>query len=235
MKRVGILGGTFDPVHLGHLDAARAALSALHLDSVLMLPSYIPPHRPQQPRASAFHRFAMVSIACLPLDRLSASDIELRAAETSYTVDTLQRLHAQGYCAEQLFFITGADAFAEIATWHEYPRVLAEANFVVVSRPKFEVSRLRNRLPELAERMVDVSDGQPHQPSGGRNITNQGGRLPIFLVDAPTCDVSSTEVRRLLSRGESVSRLVPQDVETHIRKHFLYQAVPLHGQDRQAT
>jgi nicotinate-nucleotide adenylyltransferase len=231
MRRVGILGGTFDPVHLGHLDAAGAALAALDLDGVVLLPSHIPPHRPQQPRASAFHRFAMVSMACLSRDRFSASDIELQASRTSYTIDTLQRLHAEGFRPEQLFFITGADAFAEIATWHEYPRVLDEANFIVVSRPNHDVSRLRDRLPDLAESMVGPTGAAAPRAS----VTAAGRTRLIFLIEAPTCDTSSTEIRRRLSAGESIEGLVPREVEAHIHKHSLYQAVPLHGQDRQAT
>jgi nicotinate-nucleotide adenylyltransferase len=229
--RVGILGGTFDPVHLGHLDAAHAALTALELDCVLLLPSFIPPHRAQQPRASAFHRFAMVSLTASSEDRIVASDVELMAGETSYTIDTLKRLQAQGYGAEQLFFITGADAFAEIATWREYPRVLTEAHFVVVSRPNHDVDRLREMLPELADRMVEPSHRSGRSVAEATAGATRGGFLPISLIDAATRDVSSTEVRRRLALNQPIGDLVPSAVEFHIRKHGLYQAVLLHGQN----
>src|SRR6478609_8400275 len=116
--RLGILGGTLDPVHVGHIETALAARDALSLNRILLLPSRVPPHRPQQPAASTFHRFAMTALAVNGIDGLEASDIELSAPGTSYTADTLERLHATGLAASQLFFILGVDAFAEIATWN---------------------------------------------------------------------------------------------------------------------
>src|SRR6202140_3152410 len=118
-RRVGILGGTFDPVHCGHLDAGAAAQDALCLGKVLVLPSNIPPHRPQ-PLASSYHRFAMVALAIAGRPGWRALDLELGDAARSYTTDTLQRFHDQAYSAAELFFIAGADAFVEIATWKNY-------------------------------------------------------------------------------------------------------------------
>src|SRR5574338_423363 len=112
--RIGILGGTLDPIHQGHLDTALAARQALALDRVIILPSRVPPHRPQQPLASRYHRFAMTALAVNGIDGLAASDMELCAPGPSYTADTLSRYHAaSGMAASQIFFITGADAFAE--------------------------------------------------------------------------------------------------------------------------
>src|SRR5690349_14244009 len=135
--RLGILGGTLDPVHVGHVETALAARDALALDHILLLPSRVPPHRPIQPAASAFHRFAMTALAVNGIDGLAASDFELSAPGTSYTAGTLERLQASGLAASQIFFILGVDAFAEIETWHRYPSVLDMASFVVVSRPGY--------------------------------------------------------------------------------------------------
>ena len=132
--RIGILGGTFDPIHLGHLEAATAAERALSLDRILLLPSRTPPHRTSEPRASVYHRFAMAALAAAERG-MSVSDLEVRRDGPSYTALTLEALHREGYAPAQLFFITGSDAFAEVATWHDYPRILQLANFVVVSRP----------------------------------------------------------------------------------------------------
>ena len=121
--RLGLLGGTFDPIHVGHVAAADAARTALGLDRVLLLPSHVPPHRPQ-PVASAHHRFAMVALAVADHDGLEASDLELTAPGPSYTAATLRRLRDQGFDPSQLFFITGADAFAEIATLARLPELL---------------------------------------------------------------------------------------------------------------
>ena len=230
IERIGILGGTFDPIHCGHLDAARAARQALRLDSVLLVPSHIPPHRPVQPVASPFHRFAMTALAVNGVDGLLASDEELCADGPSYTAETLERHHHRGLEPWQIFFIAGVDAFAEIETWRRYPAVLEMANFVVLSRPGYDPQGLRTRLPSLAARMQPARafDAASRQPS-------------ILLLDAPTHNVSSSELRARLSSGVSVSGLLPPSVEAHIRKHHLYrsqahvaariaQADELHGQ-----
>ncbi len=135
MIRVGILGGTFDPIHNGHLEAAQAARNTLTLDRIMLLPARTPPHRSSEPRASAFHRFAMAALAATTKPNYEVSDLELHRDGPSYTSITLERLHEDGYEPSQLFFILGADAFAEIATWHDYPRLFDLSNFVVVSRP----------------------------------------------------------------------------------------------------
>ena len=224
--RIGVLGGTLDPIHLGHLDAAAAARDALRLDRVLIVPSHVPPHR-RQPVASAFHRFAMAALAVNGLDGLAVSDDELCSPGPSYTADTLMRLHGRGLAPSQIFFITGADAFAEIETWSRYPHVLDLARFIVISRPGFAATSLPERLQNLADRMAAPADGTT---------------ASVFLVDAQTRDISSTDVRRRLSRREPVSGLVPAPVEAHILQHGLYAgarhvgstrstADHLHGQD----
>ena len=137
-RTLGVLGGTFDPIHFGHLDAAEAARAALSLDEILVVPSHDPPHRPVDPHATPFHRFAMAALAATGRPGYQVSDMELVREGASYTVDTLRALQRQGWSASQLFFILGSDAFAEVATWREYPRVLDEANFVVVIPKNFE-------------------------------------------------------------------------------------------------
>ncbi len=206
-RRVGLLGGTFDPIHVGHLDAADAAQAALGLTEVWIMPSHLPPHRPQ-PMASSHHRFAMVALAVAGRPSWRASDLELARPEPSYTADTLARLHARGYAPEQLVFILGADAFAEIASWHAYPRVLDMAQFAAVSRPGLEASALRRRLPALADRMQDG--------------TGPATRRGIVLLDRPTANVSATAIRRRLAEGQSVAGLVPPAVAQHIEQHGLY-------------
>jgi len=214
--RIGILGGTLDPIHFGHLDTALAAREALALDRVIVIPSRIPPHRPQQPVASAYHRFAMAALAVNGVDGLSASDVELQAPGPSYTADTLMHYReGLGLDASQIFFITGADAFADIATWRRYPEVLDLAHFVVVSRPGAPVGALRHQLPELKDRM--------RLPRRRSDLTTGGERTSIFLVDAPTSDVSSTEIRRRLQASEPLAGLVPEQIERHIQQHRLYR------------
>jgi nicotinate-nucleotide adenylyltransferase len=213
-RRLGIIGGTFDPVHVGHLAAARAAAAAVGLDEVAFVPSHEPPHRASGPRASAYHRFAMVSQAVAGEAGCLASDLELLRPGPSFTADTLRALHAAGRPASQLFFIIGTDAFAEIATWQDYPRLLELAHFVVISRPGRSFDALRARLPQLAGRMCEVR---------GAPIGDDRAASPrVFLVHADTPDVSSTEIREKAAAGEPLAGLVPPEVEGHIRRHQLY-------------
>ena len=228
--RIGLLGGTLDPIHLGHVETAAAAKRALDLDRVYVLPSRVPPHRSQQPVASGYHRFAMTALAVNGLDGLAASDVELRTPGPSYTADTLTRFRERsGLSPSQIFFITGADAFAEIETWYRYPEVLDLANFVVVSRPGFRSESLRGTLPALSSRMISPTSGEsrianPPSPSATARQARES-RLDspsIFLVDAATPDVSSTGIRKRLAAGEPITGLVPAAVERHIVQHGLY-------------
>lgn len=211
--RVGIMGGTFDPIHLGHLAGAGVAAETLGLDRVLFVPSSLPPHRPDRPQASGYHRFAMTALAVAGVPGWEASDIELARPGASYTFDTLTALGKQDE-GSQFFFISGADAFAEIAAWWRYPDVLDLANFVVIARSGSSLDRLRSRLPELGPRMVDST---PHDHLG------HSARAAIFLVNAQTPDVSSTEIRARAARGETLAGLVADPVASHIAAHRLYR------------
>ncbi len=208
MTRQGVLGGTFDPIHVGHLDVAEAARRALNLDRVLLMPARVPPHR-QPPGASAAHRFAMAALAVASCTGLVLSDLEMEADGPSYTAATLDRLAARGIDTTGLFFVTGADAFREIETWMHYPRILDRCHFVAVSRPGSSAPALRVALPSLADRMIDAPCAIPSRPG-------------IFLIDAPTAPVSSTEVRRRVQTGASIDGLVPEAVAAHIVTHRLY-------------
>jgi nicotinate-nucleotide adenylyltransferase len=216
-----VLGGTFDPIHYGHLDAADAARRALALDLIRVLPSHDPPHR-ADPQATSFHRFALVSLAINGLDGYEASDAELRREGQTYTIDTLASLASEGWRPSQIFFILGADAFAEVATWHRYPTVLDTANFVVIGRAGVTPDAALARVPEVRSRVRPaVADGD-----------ESNGTTGIFLVDTRTRDVSSTTIRARLSAGQPIDDLVPASVARHIQAHHLYGAVDeLHGQD----
>jgi len=226
--RVGVLGGTFDPIHLGHLAVARQAADRLGLDRVLLLPSRTPPHRPVDPSASVFHRFAMVALAASTDARLAASDLELGREGTSYTADTLRAFRATGLEGWQIFFLTGADAFAEIATWREYPTVLDLAHFVVCSRARVAATSLPDRLLELAPRMIPVPSAVTAQwadASGLHHVTGtENLETRVFLLDCPTPDISSTDIRARARAGRPLAGLVPPEVDDYISRHGLYGA-----------
>lgn len=229
-RRIALVGGTFDPVHRAHLEIAEIARARLDLDSVWLVPSHIPPHRPASPVASPYQRFAMLALAVAAHPGLRVSEMELDEPGPSFTARTLARLAEDGYRASQIFFVAGADAFAEIATWRDYPALLDRAHFLVISRPGTPVSVLPARLPALAPRMIE---------------TTVPLRVPaeasILLVDAATSDVSSTEIRRRLASGLPLDGMVPAAVEDFARRHQLYrsagsgslQATHLHGQNNE--
>jgi len=208
---LGILGGTFDPIHLGHMAAADAAQRALSLDSILLVPSNIPPHRAQPATASADDRLSMAELAAADRPGWSVSRIEIDRPGKSYSYDTLAQLSKP---STQLFFITGADAFAEIETWSRYPAILDLANFVVVSRPGITLDSLRERVPSAFRRPFDSAQGKP------------SAHTRVILVEAHTPDVSSTEIRRRVRAGESVSGLVTDRVAGYIAAHRLYLDPP---------
>src|SRR6478735_2524479 len=218
-RRIGLLGGTFDPIHLGHLALATAARTALALDEVRVVPSSVPPHRPQ-PGASVYHRFAMAALAATGDPQLILDDIEAQDPDRSYTAVTLRRLHASGLAASQIFFIAGADAFAEIATWRDYPHVLEAAHFVVISRGGRTASSMRTTLPDLASRMILV-------PATGGAAAADRAQPSVFLIDTPIPTVSSTAIRARAAEGLSLEGLVPPLVADYIAKHDLYRRVPL--------
>ncbi|HYU79845.1 MAG TPA: nicotinate-nucleotide adenylyltransferase [Vicinamibacterales bacterium] len=209
--RLGLLGGTFDPVHIGHLAAARAAQDRLDLDSVRFIPSAQPVHRTDRPRASGYHRMEMVKLAVAGVPGWEISNLELAREGPTYTFDTLTIIRREGLPASQVFFITGSDAFAEIETWHRYPDVLDLATFVVVARAGTAVDLLRTRLPSLSSRMT--TDRAPRV----------GDSTPIIVLNVDTPDVSASDIRNQIARGESIDGLVPPAVVEYIDRHSLYR------------
>jgi nicotinate-nucleotide adenylyltransferase len=209
---LGVLGGTFDPIHNGHVAAARAAQESLQLDDIVLIPSHIPPHRAQPAGATSEQRLAMAQLAAGEHSGWSASRREIERAGRSYTYDTLLEL---GRPPSEIFFILGADAFAEIATWSRYPAVLDLANFVVVSRPGITLDSLRARVPSAFRRHP------PCSPSGFRDLGSEEPR--VILVDAHTPDISATDIRRRVRAGDSIHGLVPASVEYYISHHRLYR------------
>ena len=198
--KLGVLGGTFDPIHNGHIAAARAAQDTLALDAVLLVPSHIPPHRHDPVGATSEQRFEMARLAAQDFRGWSASRIEIDRDGPSYTFDTLTSLTKAG---TQIFFVIGADAFAEIATWSRYPAVLDLANFVVVSRPGITLDSVRERVPSAFRERPSTS-------------------TRVISVAAHTPDISSTDIRRRVRAGHSLTGLVPDSVARYITAHRLY-------------
>lgn len=214
-ERIGLFGGTFDPVHNGHLRAAAEVRAAFALERVLFIPSYIPPHKESRGMAPAADRLRMVELACLGHQGYVASAIEVEARERSYSILTLAKVKAI-YPGARLFFILGVDAFLEIGTWREYERVLDECRFIVTSRPGFDLEAGAEVLGgRLRERVCRAGSGGPVDEA-------QLELCGVFLLPIPALDISATGVRERIRRGEDPEGLVPPVVAAYIREHHLY-------------
>src|ERR1700682_5031467 len=151
LQRLAIYGGTFDPVHNGHIEVARRALQLFELDEVLFVPACLRPHK--SVISSAFHRFAMLALATEQYAQLRLSTIELDEPNRPYAVDTVERLQSEIGSNNRLFFMIGADSWSEITTWHEWERLLKMCDLIVVTRPGYELS---GKVPPAAAKVVDV-------------------------------------------------------------------------------
>jgi nicotinate-nucleotide adenylyltransferase len=214
--RVGLLGGTFNPVHNGHLHAAEEVRRRVGLRRVLFVPSYIPPHKQSAEIASPEDRFAMVRLAVKEHPAFEASPIEIDAPETSYSIITLNKVRAL-YADSLVFFILGIDAFAEITTWRSHRELLAQGRFLVISRPGRRLDEARGALPaDYVGTIADLRDDGPF-------TDDLADRCRIVLVPIDALDISSTDIRRRARLGQSLAGLVPEAVEFYIMKKKLYQ------------
>ncbi|MCX6566507.1 MAG: nicotinate-nucleotide adenylyltransferase [Candidatus Aminicenantes bacterium] len=215
-SRIGLFGGTFDPIHRGHLQAAAAVRSRFRLDRVLFIPSKTPPHKRRPDMASAADRLAMVESAVWGRRGLEASSVEVKSSRTSYSINTLAKIRKM-FPGSRLFFILGADAFLEIKTWREWRRVLDQCVFVVITRPGSSLRAARAVLePEYRGRTAAV------RKTTDIDARIRAGRTILFFrIDA--LPVSSTEIRRKVRGGLPIGGLVPAGVAARIRLGKLYQ------------
>ena len=214
MPRLGILGGTFDPVHLGHLRAAGHTARALGLDRVLLVPAPRPPHKPADQPADARHRLAMVALATADHEGLEACDIEFQRPGPSYTVDTLSAL-AEREPDSELYLLVGIDAWLEVSSWHEPQRILGLANVVVLSRPGEPPLAQPPPLP-----FADSSDAC-YDSEIGCYRHSSGHLVMTHLLEG--LDVSSSRVRECVREHLAIEDLVGPAVAAYIKKHGLYR------------
>ncbi|HEX7296812.1 MAG TPA: nicotinate-nucleotide adenylyltransferase [Pyrinomonadaceae bacterium] len=216
-NRIALYGGTFDPVHLGHVAIARKVCELFEIDQVLFVPAQVAPHKVGRDVTPAIHRYAMLTLATQQDARLLVSTFELESSNPGYTVDTLDHF-ARLLPTSELFFIMGADSWAEISSWRDWQRLLTIANHVVVTRPGYDIG-----IPDegLRDRLVDVRQSE----AGFDKQLLAGGPGKIFLTDAVMKDVSATEVRRVASNGryEELVKLVPEPVAEYIGKYGIYR------------
>ena len=217
-KRIAIYGGTFDPVHSGHLEIARRVTQFFGIDEFLFVPARVAPHKLDREVLSALHRYAMLALATRADSRLCVSTFELDGPGRQYTVDTLYHFRSRFGEAAEVFFVMGADSWAEINTWREWRRLMTLAHLIVVTRPGYEISA----AAATAETAASVVDLRGETEVSG---ASEPGSRKIFVTDAVMIDVSATEIRRAASEDddEKLTRLVPLEVAEYIRKYRLYR------------
>jgi nicotinate-nucleotide adenylyltransferase len=214
-RRIGIFGGTFDPFHNGHLRMAVEVMEAFSLPELFLVPSARPPHKPSRPMATAEDRLAMASAAAAGIVGISVLDIELRREGPSYSLVTVREV-SEGNPGADLLFLIGADAFAEIATWHRYRDLLAACDFLLLPRPG--VAPEASFPPGI--RIEQEGNGCYNLP--GCSYRLPGGRR-ILCPALPVLDISSRSIREKVRRGRSLRGLVPPEVERYITDHGLYR------------
>jgi nicotinate-nucleotide adenylyltransferase len=215
MQRIAYFGGSFDPVHNGHLQIARALVPLFSLDRFYLLPAFHAPHKPDRPPTSAFHRFAMLSLASLTDEKVCVSAHELEKREKRYTIETLPELHAM-HPNDRVFFVMGADSWMEIRTWKDWEKVLLFSDHIVVTRPGFDLS-FEHVTGEIRDRIVDVRD------LAQVDLLEHPGSS-IFITDAVKYNMSATELRRDLADGHLENADdIPAEVANYIEKYELYR------------
>ncbi|MEE4353491.1 MAG: nicotinate-nucleotide adenylyltransferase [Desulfatiglans sp.] len=212
--RLGILGGTFDPIHFGHLRMAEEACEELHLEKVCLIPSASPPHKTEEVITTFDHRLAMVKSAVTDDPLLDVMDLEGRRTGLSYSIETLIELHEAFRPDLELFFILGADAFLDIKTWKDYQRLFDYAHFFVVHRAGFSRDTLHAFLMELGLNVEKTGQADLFvMPSGNQ----------VIFKTTTLLDISSTSIRKIAAQGRSMRFLVPDPVRRYIIEKGLYR------------
>lgn len=202
--KIGIMGGTFNPVHHGHLVAAGEALYQFKLDKVIFIPSGDPPHKNFSEETIAEHRYLMTVIATSANKNFFVSRIEIDRKGKSYTIDTIRELKKMYGENTGLYFITGADAILEILTWKKTEEIMQLCSFIAATRPGYNISRIQ----ELKEMLFKKTKN---------NIEK------IFVMEVPALAISSTDIRKRVKEGRPIDYLVPEGVSNYILKHGLYR------------
>ncbi len=200
MKKIGIMGGTFDPIHYGHLVAAEGARSCFDLDRVIFVPAAMPPHKEVRVITDSNHRYKMTALAIDSNQHFHLSDVEIKRQGPSYTYETV-RYFKEAFPDTEIYFITGADAVLEILTWHRVQDLLDICCFIAATRPGF-------RLENLADILRELPDGYINK---------------ISLMEVPALSISSTDIRARVKKGLTIKYLLPEDVEEYIHSKGLYR------------
>ncbi|WP_432664246.1 nicotinate-nucleotide adenylyltransferase [Wukongibacter baidiensis] len=200
MKKIGLMGGTFDPIHYGHLVLAEQIRTQFNLDMVYFIPVGIPAHKQGKNISSSNDRYFMTLLATITNPNFEVSKIEIEDNNISYTVNTIKKFKDKIDCDAELYFITGADAVYELETWRNVKELLTLCNFIAASRPGIDEKKLKEKITELNEK-YDAN---------------------ILVTSVPALAISSTDIRKRIGLGESIKYIIPESVEYYIYKNRLY-------------
>ncbi len=204
-KRIGILGGTFNPLHMGHLIMAEEVCKRHHLSKVIFIPAYIPPHKYVDDLTDAGHRYQMTKEAINKNDKLEVSDLEIKRKGRSYTIDTVQEILAHYGEECEVFLIIGADSLNELELWKDIKRLSQLCHFVIVNRPGYST--------DASTRLVELI--------GNNNILD----MERLRIEIKPVGISSTDIRKRINDGIEIKGLVPECVEAYIKEHGLYSSL----------
>ncbi len=213
--RLGVFGGTFNPIHVGHLRAVIEVQETFTLDRLLLIPSANPPHKGAEDIAAAEDRLQMVRLAVQGLPSLEASDVELARSGLSYTIETLQYFHNYFGPESVIHFVVGVDAFSEITTWKSYHQLFATAHFIVMTRPGSTLNNL--------ERFIHTHISRDYQYDTTASRYGHPRWCSIFCLNITHLDISATQIREWIRQGRSIRFLVPATVEAFIKTRGLYR------------
>ncbi len=231
---IGLFGGTFDPVHKGHLALAASARERCDLGRIYFVPANMPPHKSTQPSASFFHRFAMTVLATqgekvfvpslleAPAEFILEDKKAARSSAVSkpnYSIETIRKLKQSLKKAGRLFFLIGIDAFDEIAKWHDAESLFQECEFIIASRPGYSLVDVASALPEKLRPRAEATKPFARQPAKG-DLVLPG--VTLHLVDDVNQKISATEIRQAVKAKRPIKKFVPESVEEYIKKEGLY-------------
>jgi nicotinate-nucleotide adenylyltransferase len=219
-ERIGIYGGTFDPIHYGHLRVAAAICEAFTLDRFFFVPAFVPPHKRDRQISAPYHRYAMVVLATfnhpqIARTKLTALTIELEAPTRPYTIETLQRLQVIHPTAD-LFFVMGADSFAEVNLWRNYEQLLTEYNIIVAARPPADDLSPQHLSSKCQSHVIDLRGSK-------RPDLAAFSEPKVFLTDYVAVEIAATQVREAVRYGQPIAEFVPPDVARYIAMYDLYR------------
>jgi nicotinate-nucleotide adenylyltransferase len=221
--RVGVLGGTFNPIHSGHLHIARRIQQLFSLAQVHFVVATVPPHKPSENLISFSHRYAMVSLAVANIHSFIPSMVELEPETSPFTIDTMEKLSTKVAGKNGvLYFIAGGDSLLEVKSWKDSEKLLASHNFIFAVRPGTDLAHAEDALPEQAIARISDLRGLTLNEIQRRLARSRSNAKKIYIVDVKAPDISATRIRGLASAGMSIDHIVPRPVCDYVRKLHLY-------------